>query len=572
MKKSIYFLMMFIGLALTGCEPMEDIHNELDATLENMPIEGIADYELTDEDYETLDLPFGNFSSLDDARALIPSILAANYPVWGRGSLANVTFDLYAPINVEEYTVTAADYSAIGLSENYFTGMGDIEDFLSYQFPQAAEGSYVELTYRTLAEEIEYSFDNDDFDVVGEELGDTYPAPAASAAQYNNFDRREGRSAYWSDAMILDAINAVLSENFAGVEGQTYEVSYAIYDGESGTESMNVKFDGNSYIAVGGTAYEFNNDDYDLVGAELGEAYPGPAGNAAQYNSFDIRASSANYWSEAMIFEAINTVLMERYPSATDGDEFVVTYRIFNGTGTSLVTKSVVMSDGEFVIDETSSISTIMATNVFAFANGDWQIPFTLPANVYQEEFGQRFGNFDDEEEALYMIGIYLESVYPYAQEGFFVPVAYKFYNGQRTVTEYANFVFEDGEFNHIPSVIKQTLQFGHNGEGWEPDNTIVYTLAPADYQFIGQQFAEQYPDPSWSVGNYNNFDRRPGNRNEWTDAMLLEAMNVLLNEKVAPNAEEGQKYVLVFNIYNGSNTTETMSLIKINGEWVRNE
>ena len=571
MKNSIYFLMLFMGLMFTGCEPMEDIHEDLDAELNNTPIEGVADYALTDEDYETLDLTYGNFSSLDDARALIPAILEANYPVWGKGSLANVSFKLYSPLVIKEYSVATADYSAVGLSENYFTGMGDIEDFLAFQFPQASEGTYADLTYRTLAEEISYSFDNDDFDVIGEELSDTYPEPAAGAAQYNNFDRREDRSAYWNDDMILDAINVVLSENFDGVEGQTYEVSYAIYNGSPGIESMNVKFDGNNYIAVGGTTYIFNNDDYDIAGTELGETYPGPAGNAAQYNSFDVRESSANYWSEDMILEAVNAVLMERYPSAIDGDQFAVTYKVYNGTGTPMLTKSVVMSNGEFVIDETSSISTIMVNDVFANANGDWQTPFTLPANSYQEEFGQRYGNFGDEDEALYKIAIYLESVYPYAEEGFFVPVSYQFYNGSETVTEYSNFVFENVEFNHIPSVINQTLQFGHNGEGWEPDNTKVYTLAPADYQFIGQQFADQYTDPAWSAGNYNNFDRRPGNRNEWTDAMLLEAMDVLLNEKLAPNAEEGQKYVLTFSIYNGSNTTESMSVIKVGGEWVLN-
>lgn len=571
MKKSIYFLTMLMGVIFTGCEPMEDIHQDLDAQLENTPIEGVADYVLTDEDYETLELPFGNFSSLDDAKALIPTILEANYPVWGKGSLANVSFKLYSPLVMEDYALSTADYSAIGLSENYFTGMGDVEDFLAYQFPQASEGTYAELTYRTLAEEISYSFDNDDFDLIGEELGTAYPAAAASAAQYNNFDRREERSAYWNEDMILEAVNAVLSDNFAGVEGQTYEVSYAIYNGSAGTESMNVKFDGNSYIVVGGTTYEFNNDDYDLVGTELGTAYPGPAGNAAQYNSFDVRESSNNYWSEDMILEAINVVLMERYPSAVDGDQFAATYKVYNGSGTPMITKSVVLNSGSYVIDETSSISTISVTEVFAKAEGDWQVPFTLPANSYQDEFGQRFGNFGDEDEALYKIAIYLESVYPYAEEGFFVPVAYRFYNGSSTVTEYANFVFDGAEFNHIPSVINQSLQFGHNGEGWEPDNTIVYTLAPADYQFIGQQFAEQYVDPAWSVGNYNNFDRRPGNRNEWTNAMLLEAMDVLLDEKLAPNAEEGQKYVLTFSIYNGSNTTESISVIKANGEWVLN-
>jgi hypothetical protein len=53
---------------------------------------------------------------------------------------------------------------------------------------------------------------------------------------------------------------------------------------------------------------------------------------------------------------------------------------------------------------------------------------------------------------------------------------------------------------------------------------------------------------------------------------MLLEAMQALLSE-IAPNAEVGQKYVMTFDIYNGTNTTESLSLIKDeSGAWVINE
>ena len=569
MKKSIYLLMMLMGLAFTSCEPMEDIHEEIDASLNEVPIAGITEYELTDEDYEALELDFGNFSSLDDARALIPGLLTSNFPVWGDGSLAQVTFDLYAPIDVVEHTVSAAGYEAVGLSEDYFTSMSQIQDFLRYQFPQAEEGSYVELTYRTVADEILYAFDNDDFDLVEEELGDTYPEQAESAANYNNFERRESNDAYWSNEMIVEAINVVLPETFDGVEGQTYNVSYPIYDGSSGTESMTVQYDGNSYVAVSSAeTYEFSETDYELVGTEFAEEYPGPAGNAEQFGSFDVRDDSDNYWSEDMLLEAINLILTEQFPSAEVGSEFVVEFDVFSG-GVSTTSRAVVLTDDGYVYDEESNTSVIEETKVFALTNGSWNVPFTLEAEDYSE-MGQSYPNFSDEEEALYKIAIFLGREFPYAEEGDFMAVQYDFFeSGEGTSTEYANFVFEDGAWRAIPSVIEETLQFGHDGVTWVPDNTITYTLAPADYVFIGEYFAEEYPDPAWSVGNYNNFDRRPGNRNQWTDEMILEAMNALLNNKVAPNAEEGQKYVLTFDIYNGTNTTEQASLIKQDGVWV---
>ncbi|NJX17437.1 hypothetical protein HC176_18360, partial [Tamlana crocina] len=54
MKNSIYLLMMFLGVAITGCEPMEDIHEDLDARLDARSIEGMTEYTLTDDDYDFL--------------------------------------------------------------------------------------------------------------------------------------------------------------------------------------------------------------------------------------------------------------------------------------------------------------------------------------------------------------------------------------------------------------------------------------------------------------------------------------------------------------------------------------
>ena len=142
---------------------------------------------------------------------------------------------------------------------------------------------------------------------------------------------------------------------------------------------------------------------------------------------------------------------------------------------------------------------------------------------------------------------------------------------GGETVKQLAEFTFDGNSWTAPGNTIQTTLQFGHDGTVWEPDNTILYTLKPADYAAIGEALADEYPDPAWSVGNYNNFDRRVGNRNYWSDEMLVEAMNVVL-ERIDPNAPEGQKYVVTFDIYDGSAGTESLSLIKQDGEWVLNE
>jgi hypothetical protein len=569
MKNTFYILMLFIGVAITGCEPMEDINEEIDEKISN--VEGSLEYTLEEEDYtENLGLAFSSFDSEDDARELIPGLLSNLYPALGKNSSVNATFNIYDPIRVEEYMVTAADYETIGLSEDYFSGFGDVMAFLEFQFPQAEQGDYLELTYSTLADEESYMVSDADFALIEEELGGDYPQPASSAAQYGNFERREGNDAYWSNEMILEAINIVLSENIDGVEGQKYNVSYDIYNGSAGTESMTVQFNGNAYISVGGTAYELNNDDYDLIGAELGEAYAGPAGNAAQFNSFTIDESSDNFWSMDMLLEAFTVVLMENYPDAVVGDKFELTYDVYNGSGVSTQVLAVVKVDGTYEVDGEAAVSTIEATNVFVYTNGSWDMPLTLEAEDYTE-MGQTYPNFDDEDEAIYKLAIFLESQFPYAQEGDFVALAYNFYEGE-TTTEYANFVFQDGEFNYMPSVKQKSLQFGNNGTEWIPDNTIRYSLSGSDYATIASALEDEYSSPVESMGNYSNFDRREGNSAYWSDEMLLEAMQALLSE-IAPNAEVGQKYVMTFDIYNGTNTTESLSLIKDeSGAWVINE
>ena len=574
MKNSIYCLMMFISLALIGCEPMEEIHEEVDQRIENTPVVGISEYTLVEGDYEVLNIPAGNFNSLEDAAALIPGLLAEKFPVWGEGSLAQVTFDLYAPINPEEYTVSESGYEAIGLDVDYFSSTSEIKDFLEFQFPQANFNDYVELTYRAIAVEKLYELDDEDFDLIEEELVEIYPEPADNAGYRDNFDRRADRETFWSNEMILEAINIVLEENVSAVEGQTYEVSYPIYDGNPGTESLKVRYDGNSYVLFGAEKYTLTNDDYDLIGTELGEVYPGPAGNAAQFNSFDVNEGSDNFWSDEMILEAINVVLKERLTDAEEGEQFDVTIELYRDGSTPASVWPVVLADGTYVESETTSISTIMETTVFAFGDGTWNVPLELPSDIYTEEFEQRFNNFDDEDVAGFYIGRWLELRYPYAQEGDFASVAYTYTyveNDERIyTTRYASFIYTaGGDWEFIPSIIPQTLQFGHEGTGWVVDNTIVYQLTTGDYEFIGEQFDAEYPDPAWSVGNYGNFDRRQGTRNYWSTEMIIEAMNVLLNERVAPDAPEGQKYLLIFDIYDGTNTTEQLHLIKVDGVWV---
>ena len=101
-------------------------------------------------------------------------------------------------------------------------------------------------------------------------------------------------------------------------------------------------------------------------------------------------------------------------------------------------------------------------------------------------------------------------------------------------------------------------------------DNTIKYRLTSTDIALIKSSFESKYPGPADNVGFFGSFDRRSGSSNYWSDEMLLEAFNVILDNN-NPTAEDGQKYVLTFVIYNGSTVDESMRVIKENAEWVFN-
>ena len=54
MKKSFNLLLMLLGLVVVSCNPMDDIHDEIDAELDNQLAVAEADYVLTEDDYDDL--------------------------------------------------------------------------------------------------------------------------------------------------------------------------------------------------------------------------------------------------------------------------------------------------------------------------------------------------------------------------------------------------------------------------------------------------------------------------------------------------------------------------------------
>ena len=129
-------------------------------------------------------------------------------------------------------------------------------------------------------------------------------------------------------------------------------------------------------------------------------------------------------------------------------------------------------------------------------------------------------------------------------------------------------YTYTNGQWTGYENVIEASLQFGLENDIWVPDNTIRYTMIGTDYSAVVSALEDTYPGPAGSVDNFSNFDRRPGNANEWTDSMMLEAVNAVL-DGIDAGAAEAQKYIVTADVFTGSSGTEDFTVIKEGGVWI---
>ena len=554
--KKIIFCLTILGLVLTGCNPNEDIYKALDdRSTEGIDfILGIESYTFTSEDYEAYEIELEEeefFKSQELADQIIPDFLAEKFPAWGEGSLVNVTYNLLDETELEMMTASQTMGS-----------LSNIDSYLSSNYEGAPDGTFVELTYNSTV--LSKTLSDDDIEDVAVRLVTKYPTAAQSAANFGNFDRRSSNPAYWSDEMILEGLYTFLKDDYN--VGQVLVLTFPIYDGGSNwSETFVVMHDGYKFLkldvdATGSDAIEYtlSSNDYDTIANDLATAYPGPAENVGRFGSFDVRSSSSNYWSDAMLLEALNIVL----PVANEGDVYAVTYLIYNGSVTT-ETKTLRYSSGEYVENETVvEVSPVVAKN-----DGDWVFPYTFTRADF-DMFGFRFPNFSSSN--IYILDIHLKDLFPYAQAGDVAMVQYDYFSGGVS-TKYGHSIFDGDNWHLTPDVVETTFQYGFEDGQWVPDNTINYVLTSSDIAIISNAFINIYEGPADNVGFFGSFDRRPGSSNYWSDEMLLEAFNVLL-DTIDPNAAEGQKYVLNYLVYVGSTVTESKKVIKTGGEWVYNE
>lgn len=371
---------MILGIAITGCNPLDDIYNDIDA--QESVVSGDVELTLTDEDYDDLEKSFGNFDSEDEAKSLIPGLLTDKYPVWGEGSSALVTFDLYAPKREERsiirYTVSNDDYDALGHGFGNFDSDADIQEFLEWKYPTPEDRVLVSLTYDYYngstnelnngflfiegAWETILGFTDDEYEVMGEGFPNFSSEDEAITKipvflkDKFKFDPKVAGDIVSTMYKLYTTDVDDLDEDGRTDDSTTYSfVKYFLFDGADWSEyndviSSTIQFghDGSTWVPDNTIKYTFTGDDVAFISDAFITIYEGPADNVGFFGSFDRRSSSSNYWTDDMLLEAFNALLDNINPSAEDGQKYVLTYVIYNGSTTN-ETKSVIKEGGVWV-------------------------------------------------------------------------------------------------------------------------------------------------------------------------------------------------------------------------------
>ncbi|MDO6811532.1 hypothetical protein [Tenacibaculum soleae] len=595
--KKIFLLLTVFTMVFTSCEPLEDINALVDAK-ENA-IVGDAEYTLTDDDYDTLELNYGSFNSEDDAKEKIPALLADLYPAWGNKSSVLVGYKLYRgrAFSLKNYELSESDYAVSGSSTNAFESSVTPSDYLpgilSNKYSSSDEGDYVSTTYAqytgsttavtpkvSLEENFDYGAtagylttvsagawvkhsgaDNQlKYATTGLSMTD-YPSDAAGAISLSSANSEDVNKAFTSDITSGMVYSSALI-NLSEVNGGTYffhlmneSTTYSARVGAKNNGSDKILFGigaSSSSLTYGSNAYDLNKT-YLIV---------------ASYNT-------ANGVSNLYVLDAVTDTEPDTPEATNTGNPNNTAKRIGirqgNGGPTGTVdgirvanTWSAIMNNGTLP-DEVVG-EKMFTTVMYTYDGTTWKLPTDNYYSVTEDDFtSMGLSNFGSSKPAANYLPTFLNIKFPYAQDGDVLDVVYNYVSSSSGAQVRGDlYTKTDGVWEAYKSTIETTLQFGHDGTNWVPDNTIKYTLVRnADYEYMASQLTSaEYAGLIGNLASYGDFDYN------WSDTQINYALALFLDHH-APTAAEGQKYLLSYVVYdNGENEFQRL-FEKVEGAWV---
>lgn len=312
--------------------------------------------------------------------------------------------------------------------------------------------------------------------------------------------------------------------------------------------------------------------------------------------------SFPNFSSEDDAKELIPVILTDKYPQLGEGSSAIVQYDLFDPIRINNEVELTVMEEdyealgnnfGNFssegdIFDaveylhpnpEANDVVTLNyewfcfgcpeegpRTSKVTYYDGRWYIAYVPTGDDYTF-MGQSFPNFDSRTTARERIAKLFDINFPFAEEGdirtavfvyTFVPSG-----GSRQFEDFMAVFEYDGEnWKPFQDVVSQTLQLGHDGRGWVPDNTIKYTLTGADYVAIAENYESINSAGANSMATFGNYDI-----GLWPYEQILSSIAERLLD-IFPAVEE-QKYLVSYATWEPGAGVRTIHLIYQGGAYV---
>jgi hypothetical protein len=240
--------------------------------------------------------------------------------------------------------------------------------------------------------------------------------------------------------------------------------------------------------------------------------------------------------NEGDIIEAVEF----KHPDAEDNDVVTLTYEWYCGG----------------CPDQGTRVSKV------TYYEGKWYVAYVPTAEDYTF-MGQNYPNFDSRTTARERIAKILGLKYLFDDAGTIRTSVFDYYNGSGVVDFMAVFQFDGEVWQPFQDVVQRTLQLGHDGKGWVPDNTIKYTLTGDDYTAIAAATVSSNSAGSSNLSTYGNFGL-----SLWSYDQIYDAIGNRLLE-IFPQVE-GQKYLVSYDTYPEGG--KTVHLIFESGVYVQVE
>lgn len=584
MKKILYYITLVL-FALSSCEPMEEIYDEMDEM--DTGYSGSFEYGLVSDDYatiaeaalrdnpgDTLNAAFIEsneyFNDSIKASDYIPYLIPELYPGLGLGSTGMISYNYNGdlPEDLSSYTETD-EYE---LEDSDYHSMDSVLNYARYFSPEYPPEVYIP---GILSGNIDNP-EEDDMVLISYMYSDVDPKLDFSSGG-ENIVFMEGFTEEADGLGQFTAVNVEGTQEWVWDQYGDGNAKISGYDGgavpnEDWLISPSIDLSGYDEVYLElSQAINYLNAQWDQINMFISTDYDGSDVAGATWESFTVtNMPTGSSWD----FVESGQVDISEYGGQTIYIGFQYLSTDFNAATWEIAEVKVYTPGSVGIIGK----APMEYNSFYQYDGEEWNKMsklYYLNAEDY-DAMGSpgQYNNFSDSDKPSDYLPNLLNTKYPLAGQDEEVVVVYKYYMG-RTLTLADRYTYNNGTWESTYNYIEeQTSQFLYGTQGWVFDPTVTFSMSSDDYQIIvdwvdnnfpGEDYVDDFGTGEYYHGAnsyYGNFDIRTENFegevfNSWEEAVTSAIGNVLLPEKF-PNAQTqvggvDMFYVVRFATYSGA-------------------